>query len=103
VAFFSITHVPRDEHAELLGRIREWLKPDGYLLANMASADDPGTIEADWLGTPMFFSGVDASTNRRLIEDAGFDLIEADVITYEEDGRPVSFLWVFAQARPLQR
>jgi cyclopropane fatty-acyl-phospholipid synthase-like methyltransferase len=98
VALFSITHVPREEHAELLSRIRGWIKPSGYLLANMASANDPGTIEDDWLGVPMFFSGFDAATNRRLIQDAGFDTIEADVITHEEDGRSVTFLWVLAQA-----
>jgi SAM-dependent methyltransferase len=26
-AFYSITHIPRDEHAELLQRIASWLKP----------------------------------------------------------------------------
>jgi ubiquinone/menaquinone biosynthesis C-methylase UbiE len=98
VALFSITHVPREEHAELLDRMRGLLRPGGYLLANMASSDDPGTIENDWLGTPMFFSGFDADMNRRLIKEAGFDLIESDVIMHEEDGRPVSFLWVLAQA-----
>lgn len=30
-AFYSITHVPRDEHAALLKRIRTWLKPSGLL------------------------------------------------------------------------
>jgi cyclopropane fatty-acyl-phospholipid synthase-like methyltransferase len=99
VALFSITHVPREEHEGLLGRIRGWLKPGGYLLANMASGNDPGTIEEDWLGTRMFFSGFDADTNRRLLQETGFDLMEADVIEQEEDGRPVSFLWVLAQAR----
>jgi SAM-dependent methyltransferase len=97
VALFSITHVPREEHAELLDQARGLLRPGGYLLANMAATDDPGTIEDDWLGTPMYFSGFDAATNQRLVQDAGFDLIEADVITHEEDGRPVSFLWVLAQ------
>ena len=99
VALFSIIHVPRDEHAELLVRVRSWIKPGGYLLANMASRDDPGTIDDDWLGTPMYSSGFDAATNEHLIQSAGFDIIEADVITHEEDERPVSFLWVLARAR----
>jgi len=98
VALFSIIHVPREEHAELLSRISGWVKPGGYLLANLTSGDDPGTIEEDWLGARMFFSGFDAATNRRLIQDAGFDILEADVITHEEDGRPVALLWVKAQA-----
>ena len=98
VALFCITHVPRGEHADLLAQMRSWIKPGGYLLANMGSGDDPGTIEEDWLGTPMFFSGFDAATNTRLLQEAGFDIIEAEVITHKEDGQPVAFLWVLARA-----
>ena len=29
VAFYSLTHVPRDEHEPLVGRIRTWLGPGG--------------------------------------------------------------------------
>jgi cyclopropane fatty-acyl-phospholipid synthase-like methyltransferase len=97
VALFSITHVPREEHAELLARVRGWIKRGGYLLANLGAGDDPGTIEEDWLGTPMFFSGFDAATSKRMIVGAGFDIIEAEVIAHEEDGRPVEFLWVLAR------
>ena len=99
VALFSITHVPREEHAELLARISAWTKPGGYLLANMSARDDPGTIEDDWLGAPMFFSGFDAATNERMVQDAGFDIVEAGVIAHEEDGRPVAFLWILARAQ----
>ena len=63
----------------------------------MGSGDDPGTIQQDWLGTPMFFSGFDAAANTRLLQDAGFDIFEAEVITHEEDGQPVAFLWVLAR------
>jgi cyclopropane fatty-acyl-phospholipid synthase-like methyltransferase len=99
VALFCINHLPREEHAELLDRVRGWIKPGGYLLVNMGTGDDPGTIEEDWLGTPMFSSGFDTATNRRLIQNAGFDIIEAAAITHKEDGQPVSFLWVLAQTK----
>jgi SAM-dependent methyltransferase len=53
-AFYSITHVPRDEHAALMQRIATWLRPNGFFVASF------GSSEADWLGewpgTPMFFS-----------------------------------------------
>jgi len=35
VAFYSLTHVPRDEHLPLLERIRTWLRPGGLFLASM--------------------------------------------------------------------
>ncbi len=33
VAYYTIFHLPREEHPELLQRLYGWLKPGGYLLA----------------------------------------------------------------------
>jgi SAM-dependent methyltransferase len=98
VAIFTFTHVPREEHAELLTRIAEWLRDGGYLLATFGTGDDPGSVDPDWLGAPMFFSSFDADTNRGLVRDAGFRVEVEDVIEQDEDehGR-VAFLWVLAR------
>src|SRR4029079_6916106 len=53
VAFYVLTHVPRDEHAALLGRIRSWLRPGGVLIGSFGVEDDPGGVGHDWLGTGM--------------------------------------------------
>jgi SAM-dependent methyltransferase len=63
-AFYSITHVPREQHADLFGRIASWLKPGGWFLASLSPVDS-GDWSSDWLGVEMFFSGFDADTNRR--------------------------------------
>jgi SAM-dependent methyltransferase len=97
IAFYTITHVPREEHAALLRSIATWLRPGGVFMASMGAGDDPGTVEDDWLGAPMYFSAFDAATNRRLVEDAGFELLSAEEITSDEDGVPVTFLWVVAR------
>jgi cyclopropane fatty-acyl-phospholipid synthase-like methyltransferase len=99
IALYSLTHVPREEHGDLLSRIHDWITQRGYALVNIGAGDDPGTVEDDWLGAPMFFSSYDADTNRQLIEGAGFEIIEASVIPQQERGRRVAFLWVLAQAR----
>src|SRR5690242_20106765 len=39
VAFYSLTHVPRAEHAGLLRRIAGWLRDGGLLLATMGAHD----------------------------------------------------------------
>lgn len=96
-AFYALIHVPRAEQAPLLGRIATWLRPGGVLLATMGASDEPGTVLPDWLGAPMYYSHFDAATNRALVEAAGFALIDAPVVTHEEDGVPVSFLWVLAR------
>ena len=36
-AFYSITHVPREEHAGLLRRVAAWLRPGGLLVATMGT------------------------------------------------------------------
>jgi SAM-dependent methyltransferase len=98
VAFYSLTHVPRDDVPPLLGRIREWLRPGGVLVATMGVEDDPGGIEHDWLGVDMYFSHFSARRNRRLVEAAGFVVDSAEVRTEPEDRFAARFLWVVAHA-----
>lgn len=72
VAFYSIVHVPRDDQPALFSRIRSWLRPGGQFVGCLSSGDLPEGWEEDWLGGgPMYWSGFDANTNRRLLEDVG--------------------------------
>ena len=97
IAFYAISHLPREEHGRLFQRIASWLVPGGLFLATLGASDSPDWI-GEWLGRPMFFSAYDADTNRRLLAEAGFDLLIDEVIeTIEPDG-PVPFLWVLAAA-----
>lgn len=98
VAFYALTHVPRDEQRELIGRIRGWLRPAGVFLASMGADDEPGEVEADWLGVDMYFSHFGAKANRRLIEQAGFVIERAEVAIEPEDRHDARFLWVVARA-----
>ena len=97
-AFYSISHVPRDEHRDLFERVSRWLVPGGLFLATLGARDDPGWI-GEWLGQPMFFSSHDADGNRRLLTAANFDLLIDDVIETPEPEGPMPFLWVLAQRR----
>jgi len=97
-AFYSISHVPREEHEALFGRIRTWLRPGGLFLATLGAAERPDW-EGVWLGSPMFFSSFDAETNRRLLTTAGYRLLVDEVLATNEPDGPVDFLWVLA-ARP---
>jgi SAM-dependent methyltransferase len=96
VAFYSLTHVPRDDQPALIERIASWLRPGGVLVATMGVEDDPGDIEADWLGVDMYFSHFSARKNRRLVEAAGFLVDSAEVLIEPEDRHAARFLWVVA-------
>jgi ubiquinone/menaquinone biosynthesis C-methylase UbiE len=96
VAFYSITHVPRNEHFHLLTNIYRMLSPNGLLVATMGAGDLPDTVEPDWLGAPMFFSHFDGNTNVALISAVGFEIVSAtDERDWDYD-RPVCFRWIVA-------
>ena len=94
-ALYSIIHLPREEHGEVLRRVATWLRPGGGLIASLgASCGD--AYEEDWLGVPMYWSSWDQRTNRRLIADAGLEILVDTVETTLEDGQPVAFHWLIA-------
>jgi SAM-dependent methyltransferase len=96
-AFYSIIHVPREGHAALLRRVAGWLRPGGLFVATLGAGSTEAGYEADWLGAPMYWSHFDAATNHRLVEEAGFELESAREETEDEDGAPVTFMWVVAR------
>jgi cyclopropane fatty-acyl-phospholipid synthase-like methyltransferase len=96
-AFYSIIHVPRHEHAALFRRVASWLRPEGLFVAALAASDTEDGYDPDWLGAPMYWSGYDEQTTRRLLQAADFAIKRAQIETADEDGKPVSFLWVIAR------
>ena len=97
-AFYSIIHLPREEHGELLRRVAHWLRPGGGLIASLGTSCGDA-YEEDWLGVPMYWSSWDHRTNRRLITAAGLELLVDNVETTLEDDQPVAFQWVIATKR----
>ena len=95
-AFYSIMHLPREEHRALFARIACWLKPGGLFLASLSHVGGEDWT-GEWLGVEMFFSGFDAETNRRLLRDAGFELVLDELVWMREPQGDVAFLWVLAK------
>lgn len=98
-AFYSLIHVPKEQHLEVLARIWGWLRPGGYLLVTMGGGTRAGDgMEPAWLGlAPMYWSNWDVTTSRRLVREAGFEEVEANLESVAEDAREVVFLWLIAQ------
>jgi SAM-dependent methyltransferase len=93
-AFHSITHVPRSEHARLLRRIAEWLRPGGVFVGSLGAGSLPDW-KGKWMGVEMFFSHYDAATNIVLLREAGFAIERMEEIDQDDDdGR---FLWIVAR------
>ena len=71
VSFYSVIHVPREEHRAVLEEFHRVLVVGGLLLVCMGWSDLPADHDLDsWLGAPMFWSHYDAVTNLKLFADA---------------------------------
>ena len=96
-SFYVFNHVPRELLAPLLGSIRGWLAPGGWLLTAFGQSDNPGWT-GEWLGAPTFFSSYPPEVNSRLVREAGFAIEEDEVVAWEGADTPECFQWVLAQA-----
>jgi SAM-dependent methyltransferase len=93
-AFYSITHVPRSEHAGLLQQICGWLRPGGVFVGSLGAVSLPDW-RGEWMGIEMFFSHYDASTNLLLLREAGFAVER--MVEMDQDDEDARFLWIVAR------
>lgn len=93
-AFYSITHVPRSDHACLLKRIAAWLRPGGVFVGSLGAGSLADWV-GRWMGTEMFFSHFDADTNAVLLLEAGFAIERMEQV--DQDNEDSRFLWIVAR------
>ena len=96
-AIYSVIHVPRGEQPGLLRSVRRWLKPSGRAFLVLGAGDTPIGFEPDWFGVPMLWSHYDAETSRKMLEDAGFQVISSAL---EADPLDPKGRHLFALCRP---
>ena len=76
VAFYSIFHLPREEHGALFRRIWQWLKPGGYFLCTLSRRNEEAHTEDDFFEVTMFWSSYELSESRRMLKEVGFEVVE---------------------------
>ena len=101
-AFYSIIHLPRDEQPAMLRAVASWLKPGGFFVGTLGARSVEADYDGQWLGSPMYWSSHDSDTNRRLVREAGLEIISARQETTRADGDSETFLWVVAR-KPRKR
>lgn len=80
VSFYAIFHIPREEHEELFKKMNSFLPEGGLLLVTMGSSDFEG-VEDNFHGVEMWWSHYGSNKNRKIIENAGFEIILDEIDT----------------------
>lgn len=91
VAFYSIFHLPREEHPELLRRMARWLKPNGYLMITASWVSEEAYTEDDFFDVTMYWSNYGLEDYQKMLAEAGFRLIETSSIGTPPDRHPLLF------------
>jgi ubiquinone/menaquinone biosynthesis C-methylase UbiE len=90
-AFYSLFHVPKEEHIQILIGFNRLLRQDGILLFSSGKGTWEG-IE-DFHGARMFWSHPHHEVTRQLVIDAGFTVLMSEV---QEHGGEKHY-WVMAK------
>ncbi len=77
VAFYAIFHIPREQHLDLLKKIRSYLQPGGLLLITMSTKNFESDVK--FHGTTLHFSSYDAETNKKMVKEARFEIKFAEL------------------------
>jgi ubiquinone/menaquinone biosynthesis C-methylase UbiE len=96
VSFYTLEHIPREEHTNILLRIHSWLKAGGYVLISL-EAGDYDDVMGEWLGVPMFISCFDPEIMNQIFTEAGFEIIETGIERQLENEVEIPFLWLFGR------
>jgi cyclopropane fatty-acyl-phospholipid synthase-like methyltransferase len=99
VSVYVFNHVPRSELPPLLGRIEQWLRPGGYMLASFGCSGAE-VVEGDWLGVPMFFASYTEAETLARVREAGLVLERHEVVPIVEPEGEARFLWTLARKPP---
>ncbi|MGM5488239.1 MAG: SAM-dependent methyltransferase [Nanobdellota archaeon] len=91
IVSFAMVHVPRTDHSILLVQMHSLLEPDGLMLITLGT-ESIECLSEDFAGSPMTYSSYSVEYNKKLVQDAGFDIIMAC-----EDYRTQSNLWILAR------
>jgi ubiquinone/menaquinone biosynthesis C-methylase UbiE len=85
VAFYSVFHLPREEHEDLFGRIYRWLKPGGYLMATVGMRGEMAYTNEDFFGVTMYWSNYGLEEYKEILDRLGFTVLEVTIVGHGYD------------------
>lgn len=100
LAFWSLIHVPFEEHAAVAAEFARVTRPGGYALV-CEGTDSWAGENPDWLdaGEPMAWNMAGAETTREQLHDAGFTVEATHGVQDSLEDDPDEAPWTFLLAR----
>lgn len=93
VSFYSVFHIPREEHHDLFLEMYRTLRPGGIILVNLGNS--AGETEEDFCGARMVWSSLSPATYESMLMQTGFEVIMSG---YEgKPGDAEYHFWVLAR------
>lgn len=89
---YAIFHIPRNEHLKLFKKMYSLLKKDGLILISLAVESMKCSVNPDFCGSKMVWSSFNINKNKKLIKEAGFNIINV-----LEDYRTEKHMWILAK------
>jgi SAM-dependent methyltransferase len=79
-SYYTIIHIPRQEHEAIFRQFFRLLKPSGLALLCLGAEDLEEDIVEDYLGARMYWSHYDAQTYRDMLVACGFELLWSKIV-----------------------
>ncbi len=99
LSLYTIFHIPREDHRDLILSMNRMLNEVGMILITMGTTREDETQVGDFIGSEMAWSSYSLEENLELVEDCGFEIVH-----WEEEGElgfPEHHLWILAKKRNL--
>jgi cyclopropane fatty-acyl-phospholipid synthase-like methyltransferase len=77
IAWDSIFHIPRTQHAALFDNMHKWLRPEVPLLLSLGGIEDEFTDQM--FNVEFFYSGHAPDVATTLLREAGFDILLSEI------------------------
>jgi ubiquinone/menaquinone biosynthesis C-methylase UbiE len=74
-SYYSIIHIPREEHQSLLTNFYRMLKPGGYALLCLGAEHLIDDFEDNFFGARMYWSHFDKETYLKMLKECGFKIL----------------------------
>jgi ubiquinone/menaquinone biosynthesis C-methylase UbiE len=97
IALFSIMHLPKNDQLKIFDKLYSWLEKDGLLLISLNPDIDNEPINTKWMGVDMYWNNIGENEYKKIITNAGFEIIECNILNEKTKNNDIKILWIICK------